>query len=98
MRVTSLMLASLPRGNRLVLTSGQSEQGGHRVVSLASQAGTGVGNLRALYLGCLRSQQGYNRYRLFRNGDAPLHASVFSTEVTEIKSANCCGPKHRVGF
>src|SRR5262245_50398647 len=47
MRVTSLMLGSLPRGNRLVSPGGQTKRSGHRRRKSASLEGTRAAALRA---------------------------------------------------
>src|SRR5262245_31666489 len=46
MRVTSLMLPSLPRGDRPVSPGGPPVQGGQQVVGCGGQAGTGIGDER----------------------------------------------------
>src|SRR3954464_348067 len=70
-RVTSLMLASVPRGTRLVLPGGRSQERGHQVVGFGGQTETGTGEMRSPCLGCLGPLQEYNRRRLEGTGRLP---------------------------
>src|SRR5262245_44910078 len=55
---------SLLRGARFVLPGGRPVEGGYLLVEDASQAGTGVGDPRPFYVGCLRPPREHNRHRL----------------------------------
>src|SRR5262245_27856852 len=96
MRVTSLMLASVPPGTRLVFLGGRSQQSGRQVEGLGGQTEPGVGDMPSFRLG----DSGHRRSEsASREGTraAALRASVVSTELTNVIHATCVGPTHRRG-
>src|SRR5262245_41736907 len=100
-RVTSLMLASVPRGTRLVLLGGRSQESGHQVVGFGGKTETGTGETRSPCLGCLGPLQEYNRRRLEGTGrlpcalrcDRPEQPTAGRTNRGERRS-----PRHKARF